>query len=257
MRKCDRGHALSAPGRLDLYVVRRHGPVSVPAIVVVACVGVAFTATASALSVSRFTVTPSTTQAGSHPTLDLTVSFEPPSADIKSIVLHFPAGLTANAQAAPFCPRGQLLSDLCSLGTKVGAVTLVGEALGFQAEAKRNIYNLKPDPGQRLRLGVPIAGSFSRGGFALVLPVTARADGGLDVAVAGPPREVAGYPVRLKEVSLRLQGVIRRKVRRTVRKRALLTNPRDCRPATTVLDVASYDSPAVSTRTSAFTPTGC
>jgi hypothetical protein len=226
--------------------------------VAVACLVLAFAATASALNVSSFTVTPSTTQVGSHPTVDLSLSFNPPSADIKSIVLHFPAGLTANAQAAPFCPRSQLLSDLCSLGTRVGAVTLVGEALGFQAEAKRNIYNLKPESGQRLRLGVPLSGSFSRGGFAIVLPVTARADGGLDVALAGPPREVAGYPVLLKEVSLRLQGVVRRKVRRTVRRRAMLTNPRDCRPATTVLEIASHDNPgSVLTQASSFTPTGC
>jgi hypothetical protein len=213
----------------------------------------------SAVSVSRFTMTPSTTQVGAHPTLDLSVSFEPPTSDVKSIVLHLPAGLTANAQAAPFCPRGRLLSDLCPLATKVGTVTLVGEALGFQAEAKRNMYNLRLSGAERLRLGVPIFGSLSRGGIALTLPVTSRpADRGLDVAIAGPPREVAGYPIRIRQVSLRLQGLIRRKGRRGVRKRALLTNPRSCQPAVTLLEITAYEGPpATLTQSSVFTPTGC
>lgn len=211
----------------------------------------------AAPNVSRFSVTPSTAQAGGHPNVDVLVSFDPPSADVRQIALHLPAGLTVDPRAAPFCSRSLLLSDLCSLGTKVGTVTLVGEALGFQAEAVRNIYNLKPTGVERLRLGVPVFGTSSRGGIALVLPVTARSDGGLDLAVAGPPREVAGYAIRIKEVGLRIRGVIRRRTRRGVRRRALLTNPRSCSPASTVLDVTSDAPPTTVTRVSTFTPTGC
>jgi hypothetical protein len=213
----------------------------------------------SAVAVSRFTMTPSTTQAGGHPTLDLSVSFDPPTSDVKSIVLHLPVGLGVNARAAPYCRRSLLLSDLCPLSTKVGTVTLAGEALGFQAEAKRNFYNLEPSSAERLRLGVPVFGSFSRGGLALVLPVTSRSgDGGLDVAVAGPPREVAGYAIRIRQISFRLQGTVRRKGKRRVRRRALVTNPRSCGLATTVLEITTHDAPpATLTQTSAFTTTGC
>ena len=220
---------------------------------------VAAPAAHSAVSVSRFSMTPSTTQAGAHPTLDLAVVFDPPTSDVKGIVLHLPAGLTANARAAPFCPSGQLLSDLCPLATRIGSVTLAGEALGFEAEAKRNIYNLALTGPERLRLGVPIFGSFSRGGVALTLPVTQRrGDNGLDVAVAGPPREVAGFAIRIKQVSFHLQGLIRRKVRRIVRKRGLLTNPSSCQPATTVLEITTYEiHPPTINQSSAFTPTGC
>ena len=215
-------------------------------------------ASQSAVSVSQFTMNPSTTQAGAHPTVDLSVSFDPPTSDVRSLVVHLPAGLTANARAAPFCRNRLLLSDLCSLTTRVGSVTLVGEALGFQAEARRNIYNLRPAGAERLRLGVPVFGSFSRGGIALTLPVTARADNGLDVAVAGPPREVAGYAIRIKQVSFRLQGLVRRKVKRVVRRRGLLTNPRSCGPATTVLEITTHDvPPATLTQTSGFSTTGC
>jgi hypothetical protein len=218
-----------------------------------------FVAPASAaVNVSAFSLTPSTTQAGGHPTLNVSVSFDPPTADVDRIALHLPAGLTANTRAAPFCPRGPLLADLCALGTKVGTVSLAGEALGFQAEAKRNIYNLKPTGPERLRLGVPIFGTASRGGLALVLPVTARADNGLDLVLAGPPREVAGYAIRIKEVGFRIRGQIRRRIGRTVRRRSFLTGPRSCLPANTVLEVTTRDAPtATVTKISSFTPTGC
>ena len=212
----------------------------------------------AAVAVSRFAVTPSTTQAGGHPTLEVAVAFEPPTSDARAIALHLPAGLTANPRAAPFCPRGRLLSDLCPLETRIGKVTLAGEALGIQAEAQRNIYNLKPTTGQRLRLGVSLFGSFSRGGFALVLPVTSRpADGGLDMAIAGPPREVAGYEIKIREVDLRIQGVVRRRTKRRVQRRGLLTNPRSCQPASSLLEVFSDAPAATVTATSVFTPTGC
>jgi hypothetical protein len=235
------------------------------AVITVAFTGAAFGVLAttppahSAVSVSRFAMTPSTTQAGGHPTLDLVVAFSPATSDVKSIVLHLPAGLTANARAAPFCPRAQLVSDFCPLKTRVGNVTLAGEALGFQAEAKRNIYNVAPTGAERLRLGVPVFGSFSRGGVALTLPVTARpGDNGLDVAVAGPPREVAGYAIGIREVGFHLQGVIRRRLKHGLRKRALLTNPPSCQPAVTTLEITPYDpaTPVVN-QSSVFTPTGC
>jgi hypothetical protein len=214
---------------------------------------------AAALNVSGFSVTPSTTQAGAHPSLNVSVSFSPPTADVKGIALHLPGGLTANSRAAPFCSSGRLVADLCALETKVGSVSLAGVALGFEAEAVRNIYNVKPVGAEALRLGVPVFGTASRGGVALMLPVTRRPqDNGLDIAVAGPPREVAGYSIAIKSVGFRIRGTIRRRVKHSVRRRALLTNPSSCAAASSVLDVTAYEGPpAVVTRTSAFTPSGC
>jgi hypothetical protein len=214
---------------------------------------------ASALpTVSRFSVTPSTTQAGGHPSLDMVITFNPASSDVRQAALHLPAGLTANARAAPFCPRRRLVADLCDLRTKVGSVRLAGEALGFEAEAVRNIYNLEPIGSERMRFGVPVFGSLSRGGVALFLPVRARPDGGLDLTVAGPPREVAGYPILIKEIEVRIRGTVRTRVKRRLRTRSLLTNPGTCTPANSSLEVLSYDTaaPAV-TMGSSFTPTGC
>ena len=213
----------------------------------------------AAVNVSAFSMTPSTTRARGHPDLTVSETFDPPTADIKQIVLHLPAGLTSNARAAPFCSRNYLVADLCPLQTKVGEVSLTGIALGFEAEVARNIYNLKPSGQDALRLGVPLFGSVSRGGAALVLPVRERPeDHGLDVAVASPPREVGGYPVELKEVTFRLKGTVRARIRRRLRRRALLTNPASCGPTSTALDVVAYEGPpAVLTKISTFTLTGC
>jgi hypothetical protein len=177
----------------------------------------------------------------------------------EEIALHLPGGLTTNARAAPFCSRSYLVADLCPLQTKVGEVRLVGVALGLEAEVARNIYNLKPRGSERLRLGVPLFGSVSRGGAALVLPVRERPeDHGLDVAVAGPPREVAGYSVGIKEVTFRLKGTVRARIRGMLRRRALLTNPGSCGPASTALDVVAYEGPPPRlTQVSTFTLTGC
>jgi hypothetical protein len=213
----------------------------------------------AALGVSSFSVMPSTPRAGDHPDLKVSVSFDPPTADIKEIALHLPGGLTANAHAAPFCSRSHLVADLCPLQTKVGKVSLVGVALGLEAEVARNLYNLKPRRSEPLRLGVPLFGSVSRGGAALVLPVRKRPeDNGLDLAVAGPPREVAGYSVGIKEITFRLKGSVRARIRGRLRRRALLTNPASCGPATTTLDIVAYEGPPPTlTKVSTFALTGC
>jgi hypothetical protein len=59
----------------------------------------------------------------------------------------------------------------------------------------RNIYNLKPIDQEVLRLGVPLFGSVTRGGAALVLPV--------------------------REVTFRLRGSVRARIRGRLRRRAL------------------------------------
>jgi hypothetical protein len=213
----------------------------------------------AAPSVSAFSVKPSTTEAGGHPNLVASVAFSPPTADIKELALHLPAGLTANANAAPFCSRRLLVAYLCPLSTKVGRVGLTVVAFGLEAEAVRNIHNIKPSGEERLRLGISLVGTVSRGGAALMLPVRARPeDNGLDIAVAGPPREVAGYQVNVKAVSFELRGTIRARVGGRVRRRALWTNPRGCSPANTVLEVTSREGPPNTVATvSTFTPTGC
>jgi hypothetical protein len=230
--------------------------VGVPALLIMALVGASASA---AVDVSHFSVTPSTTEVGAHPNLGVAVRFGEASTGLKDFALHLPAGLTANPRAIPFCSRKRLLADLCSPRSNAGSITVVGVAFGFELRVTRKIYNVRPRPTEHLRLAVPIFGSSSRPGFAAELPVTERpADKGLDIAVVGLPREVGGIAVRVKEFSFWFKGVSRTRVKKRLRKKAFLTNPPICTPATSVLELTSHDAPAAKiVRTAAFTPTGC
>jgi hypothetical protein len=216
------------------------------------------TSAEAAATVSGFAVTPSTTQAGGHPNLSVTVAFSEPTA-LSSLALHLPANLTADARAIPFCSRKSLLADFCSTGSRVGSITVVAVAYGIELPVKREIYNTRPGPTVRLLLGVPIVASYGGTGVAAELPVTERPqDKGLDIAITGLPSEVAGIPIRLKSASLWIKGVSRTRTGKRIRKRPFLTNPALCTPARSGLDVTLHDTAATMlTASSSFTPTGC
>jgi hypothetical protein len=219
----------------------------------------AFTTTGSAsaaVSIERFSVTPSTTQAGGHPSLKLTTAFSEPTT-LGGVAIHLPAGLRAQPTAIPFCPRKRLSADFCPRRTRVGAISVVVVAYGLALTVTRTIYNVRPISTERIRFGVSILPSYSGRGITAELPVAARPqDGGLDIAVAGLPSQVAGVDVRIKEIRVSLKGVGRVRVRKRVRMRAFLTNPLSCSPATTGLDVTLHDASTL-TASSSFTPTGC
>jgi hypothetical protein len=209
-------------------------------------------------TVSQFSVTPSTTQAGGHPNVRISTVFSEPTG-LKDVALHLAPGLTANPAAIPFCPRRRLLANLCSVRSKAGSITIVAVAYGFELPVTREIYNVRPRPAERLRLGVPITGTYSRPGIAAELPITqGPGKTGLDVAVTGLPSEVGGIPIRVKELGLSIKGLARAKRKRTIRKRPFLTNPVSCTPATSVLNVTLHDAAVTAlTASSSFTPTGC
>jgi hypothetical protein len=209
-------------------------------------------------TISQFSVAPSTTQAGGHPNVRISTVFSEPTG-LKDVALHLAPGLTANPAAIPFCPRWRLLASLCSVSSKAGSITIVAVAYGLELPVTRAIYNVRPRPAERLRLGVSIIGTYSRPGVAAELPVTQRpGTTGLDLAVTGLPSEVGGIPVRVKELRLSIKGIARTRRKRTVRKRPFVTNPVSCTPATSVLNVTLQDAAATAlTASSSFTPTGC
>jgi hypothetical protein len=231
-------------------------------LVLAALLVIAFASADSAhavVDVAHFSVAPSTSERSAHPNLRVSIRFGASNSALKDIAFHLPAGLTANPSAIPFCSRKRLLADLCSSNSKAGSLTIVGEVFGFELSVTRKVYNLRPTAGDRLRLAVPIFGSFSRPGIAAELPVTERpGDKGLDMAVVGLPRDINGIAIRASKVSFAFRGVARTRVGRRLRKKAFLTNPPTCTPATSVLELTSHDAPTTKvTRTSSFTPTGC
>ena len=222
---------------------------------------VSFAAVASpvhaAPHVSSFSLVPTTTQAGGHPSLNVAASFGAPTA-VKRVALHLPAGLTADSRAAPFCSEKRLRADLCSPKAKVGSITILGDVSEINVNVTKKIYNLKPVAAERLRLGVPLYGSLTQAGAAILAPVTTRpSDNGLDL-VTDLPIQVLGHGIRIREVRAQVKGFVRTRVRGAVRRKAFLTNPHSCLPAQAVLEVTSHDDPSTSsTMSSTFTPTGC
>jgi hypothetical protein len=210
----------------------------------------------AAVTVTGFSATPSTTRAGGHPNLSTSIAFSEPTT-LSGLALHLPAGLRAEPRAFPFCSRKSLLADFCPLNSKVGSIAVVAVAYGIELPVTREIYNVRPRSPERLRLGVPIIASYTGTGVAAEFPVSQRPqDKGLDIAVSGLPSEVGGIAVRVREVKFFLKGTSRKRIKRRVRKRAFLTNPVSCTPATTALDVMLHDATTL-TATSSFTPTGC
>jgi hypothetical protein len=220
-----------------------------------------FAGTAEAVpTVARFAVTPSTTQADGHPNLSVSLGFVEPTNEVKDISLHLPAGLSVDPRAIPFCSGFRLARNLCASRSRAGFLAVTVTLFGLDFSARRDIFNVRPFPNERARLGVPILGTYSRPSVAAELPVVARpGDGGLDMAVRGLPSEVNGYPVRVKQVSVWLKGTVRVKIRkRKFRRRPVLTNPHACVPATSVLELTpQLPSAGPLTSSSTFTPTGC
>ena len=90
---------------------------------------------------------------------------------------------------------------------------------------------MRPRAAERLRLGVPITGTFSRPGVAAELPITQPpGTTGLDMSVTGLPSEVGGIPIRVKELGVSIKGLARVKTKRAIRKRPIRTNPVRARP---------------------------
>ena len=233
-------------------------PVGLTAAVALAVVLAGLPGPASAsVALSEFVVTPSTTKAGGHPNLSIAFAFSEPAGGATGVALHLPKGLAAHPRAVPFCSRRDLVRNMCLPRTKVGSLTATAVAYGIELPVTRDIHNVTPGPTERLRLGVPIFGSYSRPGIAAELPVNVRpADRGLDIVVTGLPTEVAGVPVRVKQVRVWLRGMARVKAGKKTRKKPFITNPTACTPATSVLDVTFVQPPPL-TGQSSFTPTGC
>jgi hypothetical protein len=210
------------------------------------------------LQVTRFTVTPSTTLAGSHPNLTTAIDFGEATTPLKDLFLHMPPGLTAHPEAFPFCSRKRLLADICPARSRVGSITLVGVAFGLDLTVTRKIYNARPLGAERLRLAVPIYGSLRRPGVAAELPVGFRSDGGMDMAVTGLPSEVNGIQIRIKRFAFTLRGTARVRKGRRWRSKPFLTSPAACGDAVSTLEATSHEPGAATVkRTSAFTVTGC
>ena len=126
------------------------------------------------VQIRSFTTTPSTTQAGGHPDLEIHSNFDnhlfidgeliedpPPGtcncADAKVITTHLPTGFIGNPHAVPACTLSDFGLQQCAPESQVGIFDL-GEFLGYVP-----IYNLEPHPDEAGLIGFadPLAKSAS------------------------------------------------------------------------------------------------
>jgi len=206
------------------------------------------------VTVTGFSVTPSTTAAGAHP--DVTVheafSYSSGSDSVKKTVLHFPPGLLGNPQATALCPVTDFQNDTCAANTQVGTTTVTATILGVPTAQQGKIYNLVPDASHPAVLGIRV--DTATGTIHLTSPITLRTatDFGIDSPVDNTPRTAGPLSIQITAIDLTLFG------KPPGAKAPFMTNPTSCKPATTTLDAVSWDAQTKTAHgTSTFTPTAC
>jgi hypothetical protein len=119
--------------------------------------------------VTKFFVTPSTTQAGGHPDIESYFEVENTSTqevrgtcecqDPKEVIVHLPAGVIGVPDSMPKCNDAEFGSILCSPDSQVGRLTvgIGGEPYSNDSYqlllGEMGVYNLVPHPGQAALLG--------------------------------------------------------------------------------------------------------
>ncbi len=149
-------------------------------------------------AIHSYSFTPSTTQAGGHPDLELAYSIDNHSSvvsgepcncnDPKNLRFELPAGLIANPHATPQCTSAEFAREECPIDSQVGIVlawvNFGGPPPGAEAGPFRlPLYNLVPKPTQAGLL----AWSAPLFDFPIYEVVSARTGGdyGLDIDIDG------------------------------------------------------------------------
>jgi hypothetical protein len=227
-------------------------------------------AAAASVTLDQFTVTPASTQAGSHPDVTIYQHLSPSSTDddVKDTFVRLGPGVLGNPQSATLCSREQLRSSAgCPDSAQVGTVRVTTSihllpplvsVSNFAIDGK--VYNLRPLGSEPARLGLKLTPVGLPAPLPSALPpvylespayLRQGADGvGLESSFSDQPQTQSGLNIQITSVSLTLVG---RAARGT-----FMRMPTSCGPKTSLSRVNSWLAPATfSTRTSVFTSTGC
>src|SRR3979409_1238939 len=189
-------------------------------------------AASAAVSVTSFSVAPSSTQAGGHPNLvvDTSLASNPDTDDIKSLNVILPQGLVGDPRSAGRCSQSSFGADACPADSKVGVSTVTATVLGSSMDSPGEVYSLAPLGAEPARLGIivrpTLLGSPLQKIF-LQAPVTTGPETNLCRAprFAHLPRQVSGIDIRTDRLKLTLFG--------QVAHGPFLSNPTPCRPPLT------------------------
>jgi hypothetical protein len=216
-----------------------------------AVAAVAPAAAHASVAVTKFSLTPSVTQAGASPNITVSTSLATSSGDDpKTVTMNLAAGLLANPVVPATCTQSQLSSNSCPAASQIGSGTVTATILGLSQNNNASLYLVAPNQGEAGRIGM--VASTALGNVVAQGPITIRStpDVGANVTFDNLPKSVGGVSVTVTGMSLTLNG--------TVNSQAFTRNPTSCAAATTTVTVVPYSNTATSTSaSSSFTPSGC
>ncbi len=210
----------------------------------------------AAVSITSFSVTPSTTQAGGHPNLvvDTSLAANPDTDDVKSLRVVLPQGLVGDPGSAGRCSQAAFAQDNCPADSKVGTTTVTATVVVVSQDSAGDVYNLAPTGSEPARLGIivrPVLLGQPLDKIFLQSPVTVGPDTnfGLSTTFDNLPRKAGGFDIRMDRLKLTLNG--------SVAHGPFVSNPTSCRQAIANTTITSYDAPGSASASGGFTPTGC
>ena len=220
----------------------------------------------AAVNVTAFSVTPSTTQAGGHPDVTVSTSFQstPDTDDVKDLIVRFPPGLLGNPNATPKCSPAQFAGDTCPAGTALGSVAVTADATVLAVTtsgvvSQGTVYNLPPVGAEPARLGIKVRPAaigpvvIEKISLIAVAKLGVETGYALETTIPNQPRtanSTAGpVALRVTRVDLTLRG--------RPGPTPFMINPSSCAAGTATTTAVPYDSGAPSKRTAPYTATGC
>ena len=204
-----------------------------------------------------FRLTASSHVAGASPDASswttLTYPGVPNTDDIKHTIGHFAAGMVANPEIVPKCPRDVYLADNCPADTLIGSseadIHVLPPAGPVQTEHGR-IYNVVQQGTEAGRLGI-IVDAASKAFLEAAFYVRNKGDYGLDGDLDNLPRALFGVgDIQIRRLKFTLFG--------TVQGRRFTRGPTSCSLKVSTGEGEAYDHPGFVTGPSdSYTPTDC
>jgi hypothetical protein len=212
------------------------------------------------VTMTDFTVSASSKQAGGHPDVTITQTFaygSSTSDSVKDAFVRLQPGLLGNPQSAAFCSQEQFKADSCPADSTVGSVQVTAKAyiliIPTTLTNDGTVYNLKPTGTEPARVGVVVKAAGGLSKIFLQAPVYVRPgpDGyGLESTFADQPRDSNGIPIQITKVALTFNG--------KASGGNFMRMPTSCATGTSRSRANSWEAQNVfSQRTFAMTPTGC
>lgn len=234
-------------------------------------------AASAAFGINGYSLTPSSTQAGGHPTT--TFQFNRTGTDgedLRDMRIDLPPGLLANPEAAnPKCTATQFNADTCSDASRVGTLSYKYRVSGLiDVTVPGAMYVLEPDATDVATIGFVLRPQryclfifcavpqkiFQKSSFKL----RSFDNPGLSLANANAQRSVTTSiplifisPSFTSDVTLNsVKIVAQARAGKTQAGPYFMVNTTNCDPAVSTATITSYQD-VVATATSSFTPTGC